>query len=332
MVSCFVRCIVLGCSLPLLAGCYMAAPIHIWEPPTLASTVNKQVVLQSVVGPKETAEAIKENLLASVPQDVGRKTTIVNSEDLLSGSYVRLASTTDQGPSDVALASIARRQGADYLLSGRVIPQPKPAETTPDEITKKTSPRTAAEEQQGIAKDNPRLTVSWRLMSIGDDPGVSGQPVVVDFASAIERYPDLGLLSDPDQVLNSAAAREAYRLITPSVNRHQVQLAVPYVMFGSGEVRRGNVAALKGQWAEAEQIWSAVLAKHPIQAAAAHNMALAATAGQDFSRAKKLARQAIRLQPTPLHKRTLVWIELRQREYHKSFNLPDPPEGWFVTN
>ncbi len=59
---------------------------------------------------------------------------------------------------------------------------------------------------------------------------------------------------------------------------------------------------------------------------------LAAAAGQDFSRAKELARQAVRLQPLPLHKKTLVWIELRQRDYHKSFGLPAPPEGWFLTH
>jgi hypothetical protein len=43
------------------------------------------------------------------------------------------------------------------------------------------------------------------------------------------------------------------------------------------------------------------------------------------------ARKAIRLQPTRLHKHTLAWIEMKQREYHEAFGLPDPPEGWFLT-
>lgn len=331
MVSCFVRCVVFGSGLSLLTGCYMVAPIHIWQPPILGSTVGKQVVLQSVDGPQQTAEPLKEKLLAMVPTDAGRQTTIVQSEDLLKGSHVRLASATNEGPSDVALTSVARQHGIEYLLRGQVMAQPSEIATAENEDTAESGskPQTTAAPK---AQDNQRLTVAWRLMSIGKNPGAKGQPVVVDLESAIERYPDLALLNDPEQVLTSAAARETYSLITPSVGRQKVQLAVPYVMFGSGEVRRGNVAAVNGQWGQAEQIWSDVLAKHPMQAAAAHNLALAAAAGQDFSRAKKLARQAIRLRPTPLHKKTLVWIELRQREYHSSFNLPEPPEGWFVTN
>jgi hypothetical protein len=27
----------------------------------------------------------------------------------------------------------------------------------------------------------------------------------------------------------------------------------------------------------------------------------------------------------------MVWIEVKQRAYHEAFGLPDPPEGWFVT-
>ncbi len=169
------------------------------------------------------------------------------------------------------------------------------------------------------------------MTSLGDQPSNQGQPIVVDVESSIQRYPDLALLENQNEILASAAARETFRLITPSVDRKRVQLAIPYAMLGSRDVRRGNLAARSGKWSEAEQIWSKVLDRHPLQAAAAHNLALAAVAGQDFSRAKKLARQAIRLQPTSLHQQTLVWIELKQRDYHQAFQLPDPPEGWFVT-
>ena len=331
MVSRIVRCAALGSCLSLLAGCYLVAPIHVWQPPELESTVGKRVVLQSVGGPPETAADVKAKVLEMVPRDTGRNTSIVRSEDLLQGSHVRLASATDEGPSDVALAAVARQHGIEYLLRGRVLTQQTDSKDKSNEANKpdKVQPQPQPKPSE---QDNPRLAVSWRLMSLGENPGAKGQPVAVDVKSAVKRYPDLAMVGDPDQILTSAAARETFSLITPSVDRQQVQLAVPYVMFGSGEVRRGNVAALNGQWGEAEQIWNDVLARHPMQAAAAHNLALAAAAGQDFSRAKRLARQAIRLQPTPLHERTLVWIELRQRDYHKSFNLPDPAEGWLVTH
>ncbi|MEZ6086878.1 MAG: hypothetical protein R3C05_02355 [Pirellulaceae bacterium] len=34
------------------------------------------------------------------------------------------------------------------------------------------------------------------------------------------------------------------------------------------------------------------------------------------------------MRDSDLYQQTLVWIELRQREHHQAFNLPDPPEGW----
>lgn len=340
MVSCVIRCVALAGIFVLGSGCRMGVPIHVWQPPSLQSTVGKRIVLQGIVGPEQTTKPIREKLLATVPQDLGRTTTIVESKDLRSDSMVRLASATELESSDVTLASVAKHQDVDFLLRGEILSESKKRATKNDSNREKTDlERQLADqrqanlqtEQNADLEENPRLILSWRLTAIGQKPSSYGQPVVIDLESAIERYPDLATLDDPDEILISAAARETYRLITPTIDRQRIQLAIPYASFGSRDVRRGNIEALSGRWAEAELIWLAALEKHPLQAAAVHNLALAAVAGQDFSRAKKLARQAIRLQPTPLHKKTLGWIELRQRDYHKSFNLPDPPEGWFLT-
>ncbi len=312
-------------------GCRMAVPIHVWQPARLQSTVGKRVVLQTVAGPEETAAIVKDKLLTLVPQDTGRATTIVQASELQQDSTLQLVSATDSQPSDVAVASAARRQGFDYVLRGEVLQQAGESNQQNDPIDQPQPPLQQRSQATAKVPENPRLLLSWRLAAIGPTPSTAGQPVACDLESALQRYPDLSMLGDPKEVLAIAAARETYRLITPSVDRQRVQLAIPYLTLGSRQVRQGNLAALSGRWAEAERIWSEVLEKHPLQAAAAHNLALAAVAGQDFSRAKKLARQAVRLQPTPLHKNTLVWIELRQRDYHKSFQLPDPPEGWFVT-
>jgi len=173
--------------------------------------------------------------------------------------------------------------------------------------------------------------MSWRLTSLADGGDAAGMPLVVHPEQAVERYPDLALITDPQQRITAAAVRDTYRLLTPWIDRQRMLLSQPFLMPGSRDVRRGNLAARAGRWGEAEQIWQNVWDKHPTQIAALHNLALAAAAGQDFSRAKQLARRAVRLRPTSLHKNTLVWIELMQRDYHESFHLPDPPEGWFVS-
>ena len=307
------------CSLLLLfvcltccAGCRMGVPLYVWQPPKLQSAVGKTVVVSTVAGPDELASQLHGKMLALAPTDAGRDVHVVHPKSLQQQSKIQLVSATNEEPNDLALTSIGRQAGVDFLLRGEILEDRHPSAHKPQD-------------------DSPKLLVSWRLTPIGQEGGPQGSPVLVDVESAIDRYPDLAILGDPQEVLTSAAARETYRLISPAIGRERVQLAIPYMLPGSGEVRRGNALALAARWAEAEQVWQDVWERHPSQAAAVHNLALAAAAKQDFSTAKELVRKAIRLQPTGLHKKSLVWIERRQRDYHRCFNLPDPPEGWFVT-
>ena len=288
----------------------MGVPLHVWEPPVLASTVGKRVVLSTVAGPEKLSEEVRTKLLAMAPRDSGRQTTLLDIHALQNESEIQLVSATEDEPSDVALASVARREGVAFLLRGEVM---------------EGSQETADQDQ------HDSLTISWCLTSLEDGTSGGGIPVTIDTEQAVDRYPDLAFSSSRDDVLTTAAVRESYRLLTPSIRREQVQIEIAYLMPGSSDVRRGNAAALAGRWGDADKIWSEVIERYPAQIPAIHNLALAAAAAQDFSRAKRLARRAIRLHPTKLHKETLVWIETRQRNYHKAFGLPDPPEGWFVT-
>jgi len=297
--------------LVIAAGCRMGAPIHFWDPPQLESTVGQRVALSGVSGPAELAGGLQRQLLAQAPSDSGRQMTLVGAAEMQRGSEIQLVSAVDDLPNDLVVASIARRQGIDYLLRGEVISdrnRSQPADPT-----------------------HQTLKVSWSLTGLDAMHPGGGRPIVVDPKTAVDRYPDLALIGDPAEIMTQAMVRETYRLITPSVSRDRVQLEIPYLLPGSAAVRRGNLAARGGRWGEAEAIWSDVRERHPTQIAALHNLALAAAAGQDFTRAKQLARKAIRLQPSSLHKQNMVWIEVKQRAYHEAFGLPDPPEGWFVT-
>lgn len=343
----------------LLTGCRMGVPIHVWEPPTLESTVGKKVVVPSLGGatrdpgsdgdnhgaanqsatvlasaiepeskPEKTiADAIHEQLLTQVPTDFGRQTELVPVDELNQQSPVRLVSAVDHQHSDIALSSLARRQGFDFVLRGELLPDRRPA---------------------SMRETNPQLSVSWRLLELDSSnasPGqlqpvdksirtprhVGGRPVVVDLQSAIDRYPDLAIAEDSQTALSAALVRDTYRLITPSVRRDRAQLEIAYLLPGSQEMRQGNALAHAGRWPEAQEVWRRVLEKHPWSIAAMHNLAIASAAEQDFSKAKELARKAVRRSPSKLHKQTLVWIEQRQRDYHRAFHLPDPPEGWFFT-
>ena len=317
--------ILLTCGLlEFTSGCRMAAPIHAWTPAQLESAVGKQVALSGVQGPSELTGPLQSQLLSQAPSDPGRQVSMVSLGEMVayesrnsrngrqSKNRIQLVSALEGVPNDLAVASVARDQGIDYVLRG--------------EILRKSN---ASLQNQA---DPGTLNVSWRLTGLDAEYPGGGNPIVLDVKTARDIYPDLAFVSDLNQVLTQAMVRETFRLITPSVERYQITLAIPYLLPGSAKVRRGNRAAREGRWGEAETLWSEVWERNPTQLAALHNLALAAAAGQDFSRAKKLARKAIRYNPSQLHKKTLVWIELKQRHYHQAFSLPDPPEGWFVTD
>ncbi len=303
-------------ALIVTCGCRTGASVNVWQPPILESAVGKRVAIGPVVGPKEVSVPIRDAMLKQAPSDVGRALKAVDPDKLDHSETIRLVSGTND-VNDIALSSAARRESVDYILRGQV-------------LSRRTTTDTDGDGQSDFDPTVP-LAISWRLMSVADDRHAGGAPVIVDVESAIETYPDLAIVGDPAAQLSIASVRDAYRLVTPSIVRDQVQLANPYMIPGSRETRRGNVLAAKGNWGEAQRVWQAVVDDHPTQVAALHNLAIAAAAGQDFSRAKELVRKAIRRQPTGLNKQTLVWIEQQQRKYHAAFNLPDPPEGWFVT-
>ncbi len=216
-------------------------------------------------------------------------------------------------PNDLALASAARREGIDCVLRGEVIERSPP---------------------QRIRNNTDQLKVSWRLTSLDDQPpAVGGSPVVVDVESADRPLPRPGTCRrcrpDPD---DRHRPRDAFRLITPSVDRDRVQLAIPYLLLGSrAESAAETPPPSAGRWGEAETIWNEVAEKHPT--ADRRDPQLGARRGSrpGLLPSKALARKAIRRHPSTALQATLVWIELKQRDYHKAFGLPDPPEGWFVT-
>lgn len=321
--KCYVPLMILFicCILACTSGCRTTAPIHAWAAPQLGSAVGKQVALAGVQGPRELTDPLQRRLLSQAPKEPGRQLTMVSLEQMVayesrnparSGSKIQLVSALEETPNDLAIASVARHQGLDYVLRGEVIQK-----------------RSASQQNQA---EPGTLKVSWRLTGLDAGYPSGGNPIALDVKAARVLYPDLAAVSDLNEVLTQAMVRETFRLITPSVQRYQIQLEIPYLLPGSAKIRRGNRAAREGRWGDAEKLWSEVQDRYPIQLAALHNLALAAAAGQDFSRAKKLARKAIRYSPSDLHKQTLVWIELKQRAYHEAFALPDPPEGWFLTD
>lgn len=319
--------IVVGVLGLLLGGCQAAAPIHVWAPPTIQSAVGKRVAIPPLAGDPEIAGPLHAAMLRLQPRGEGLQVLALDARTLENKQTIRLASATEGQTSDIALLSLARSSGVDFILQGEVMltrdaavrrPVERPDPMLPSRPN--TLDPLARIPSQAVESEGSLLRVSWNLIEVAGAQPLSGQPVVTR-----------RLLGQDDAAVVAAAAEAAWQLVIPHVVQDQTQLAAPRLALGSAAIRRGNEAAAHGDWMQAEQRWAEVLRQRPRQHAAMHNLAVAAVARQDYQTARRLIAQALQLSSSSLYQDTAVWIEQRQRDYHVAFGLPDPPGGWAAT-
>jgi len=297
----------------MFVGCQTAAPIHVWVPPKLNSAVGCKVVIAPITGDAKIAGPLLTQMIAHAPRDAGRALTVTESRANSDNPTIRLVSSVEGEQSDIISHALARRQDADFLLTGEIVRQP--SELRLESQREAQGLKEASLYSDGGKKD--KITVSWKLTDLRSQGGSNGFPVVTMHDSTL----------DP-QGIAKAAAEDAWKLITPHVIEDNAKLVVPRVSLGSSVIRRGNEAAIAGDWMAAESEWNRVLSIYPRNHAAMHNLAIAAAARQDFEAASKLIGSALKASNKPLYRETAVWIETKQRDYHQAFQLADPPTGW----
>ncbi|HBJ33326.1 MAG TPA: hypothetical protein DDZ51_00905 [Planctomycetaceae bacterium] len=316
-ICCIVFCLVIG-------GCRSAAPIYVWTPPKLAPAVGSKVAIAPIRGNSEIAQPLHDAMLRNQPRDSGRSVLAIDAQQLPSGETIRLVSAVEGDTSDIALMTLARRNDIDFVLVGEVLESsdrrhrasnPLPAMPEKLDLSVENTATDSSADKRGL------IRVSWSLMDVRRGIPLSGLPVVTP-----------GNPSQPDDEAIALAASSAWELVVPHVFRDHAELTAPRLVFGSGDIRKGNAAAAAGDWNTAEQIWRAILQRHPRNHAAKHNLAVAAVARQDYSAARRFIAEALAARSTQLYRSTAVWIEQSQRDYHTAFGLPDPPEGWAATS
>ncbi len=256
---------------------------------------------------------------------------------------VRLVSASSSETSDLFHMNLVKQQNVDFLLTGEVIEQPSEQrsrlhrqsqygdELVPLEPLDPTASAASAvptgapgdpaavapTESTPVQVTQKTIAVSWKLVDLRNGGESKGFPIVTRYDSTLDK-----------QAAAKLAANDAWNLLAPSIFADQAKLTAPYLAPGSREVRQGNEAAMNGDWMTAQSRWQQAIQRHPRNHAAAHNLAVAAVAQQDFDAANQWIGQAIRRSPNSRYRSTAVWIEAKQRDYHDSFGLPDPPGGW----
>lgn len=312
--------VVCSATLLLLTGCHATSDVALWSPPLAANGLGRRVSIATIEGKRDAAVTLTRSLHNNQPAG-SLQLELVSQYELAQADPIALVSYQDQSISDVSMLPVARRAGVDYLLFGELL-----SRASRDGKSDSGGPNEANE----ATDQSPVMAVSWRVVDVATKQTLWAAPVSASPSLVAERYPDLaqGNLSIDEQ-LTEAIARETWRLLIPFVSTTNVELASPVMGFGAREVRRINERlAEDGNWATAQTAWQRVLDDHPRQHAAVHNLAIAAVARQDYDQARRLARSALSKRDCSQYQRTLIWIEQRQREYHRAFGLPDPPGGW----
>jgi hypothetical protein len=275
----------------------------------LEPIAGKTVVLGQITGPDKMPSRLQAAFFEHIPTESSESIRLLTQADLQRYSTIQLASASGRSSSDVAIVHAARLQDIDLILTAELL------------------------QQRGhLAAGSDSLTVSWRLLDAEQNKLLGGMPIRISNELLESEYPQLANLPDREQAMIEAAARESWRLLAPHVRTNTVRLAKPYLAPGAKMVRDGNQFAATGNWFAAEQIWRQASVAHPNQDAAFHNLALAAAARQDFAESKRLAQQALKIHSSEMYEQTIVWIEARQMDLTKAFDLAPPPGGWLFSS
>lgn len=318
-----------------LLGCRSVAPIHVWSPSKLTTPSGSKVAIAALsIDP--TLATILENAVIEQRPAARSDLAVLTSRQLLEAAPVRLASTASalgMIGSDLEAIRSAQAAGADWLLFGQVYS----CDIDWNDESEALNKRNASGNQNffqrlGLQKDlgpNRHIVMSWNVFEVSTGKSIGSQQFRLTSHEVLELYPDLQHLAErPGFQLITAAARETWRSVAPTVEKTEVRLAAPWFQPGSLRVLFGVHAAKRGQWQVAEGYWSSVASSWLPTPAAHHNLAVAMAAREDFTSAKQELLKARGPLSARLPGETLVWLDHQHRHYNQAHQLGDPPEGW----
>lgn len=317
--------------LMLSAGCRTSAPIYVWQPPQVEVDRGAKIAIAPLMADPLLARAIEIAMLEQRPA-IRADLAMLTHEQLLELAPVRLASTAAV-LSDLNALQAAQALQADILICGQVYSYDI------DWWAEGESPRLAGsnfnqrffQRLSGSQSDGPdyHLLLSWNIMQVSTGKSLGAEQFLVQSHEVAEKYPDLQHLADqPAYQLITAAARETWRSVAPSVTKERVRLASPWLQPGWLRVQMGNRAAKRGHWADAERHWQQAALWWLPTPAAHHNLAIAHAAKEDFANAKQHLNRLSWPFRNGLPIETPLWLDMQHQRYHQAHGLEPPQEGW----
>ncbi len=298
----------------------MSAPMHIWKKPRLAHSGPIRIAVAQIGGDPKVAERLQEAVHGAQPQ-TNRRIAAIYPNQLERASGIQLAAYDGQ-PSEMAVYGAARTVGADFVLQGEVmsyqleLEPPDPSQSRWFGLIRPPEP-------------NENISVRWTIIDVATGQRVFDETRTIDRKEAEADYADLQFQGSNDQKVIAAAARQSWAILSPTTKSTDVLIDLPWFSPGSSSVRKGNGYARQGRWELAEREWQEAADRHQWNRAAWRNLSLAAVAREDFQLARdRLKHAQTKMLPGDETRSTLSWIEEKQREFHQSFELQPPRDGW----
>lgn len=136
-----------------------------------------------------------------------------------------------------------------------------------------------------------------------------------------------GELPPRGKVLNDLTedcVAEFVELLAPHEASCQMRLArSEWPLPGAIDVRRGNRAALSGNWQSAREHWRKALEKNPNCDSALYNLAIDSASRQMYAEAEELAMQALQVEHCELYTLGLADIRRQRSEFESSLEQHD---------
>jgi hypothetical protein len=280
-------------------------------------------------GPRELAQRLERAILEQRPA-ARADVALFTGEQLAHASPVRLASTAAMNNEVLALEA-AKAMQADLLVHGEILSADIDL-SQPETQQANVNWNEAFFQHRDSRQQDKResLLLSWRIIDRHTRKTVGTSSFMLRTKEAEKQYPDLDMQypDDKTSMLIVASARETWKLLSPTVTKERVKLAVPWLQPGAWQVRRGVSAAKKGDWPLAEQRFRRAAERFHFNAAAHHNLSLALAAQEDFPSAKQELFKATGPLAWGLPHNTLFWLDGKHRRYHQAHGIPAPIDGW----
>ena len=279
---------------PLLSVGCASTTINVasWQPASADISGLRRIAVTRFEGPEQLADEMR--------REISEALHLSGAYQLCDPTPIEVAMNPWKGrtPEDIyAALDAARHHGIDSILVGRVHQNADYGMNLGGTYVRMGDPKFS-------------VRLSYELIDVRTGDIRSRQSVQ-------ERFQDEVSLraSDPNsetrilERLTNNCIQQLIADVAPHETKTKVRLAAGGLGVASGNLRKGNAAAARGDWAKAQQEWQTVLSANPDSHAAHHNLGVAAEVAGDLTTAAVAYREANRRAQKDLYRDALARVE-----------------------